>query len=136
MSYTRTSLITAVLDNLQRAGVGRAITTEDRDFVDGRLDAVLADLAQRDIYAFEDIGEVGPTGGTFDEAAYLHLVDYIVARFSKPFGAPIDREEMAIAERRLKTLSRIGRGTGKNLEIEQSLLRYPRGYGFNFTTGQ
>jgi len=136
MSYTREQLITAALQTIQRLGVGRDMTDEDRDHIDLRIEAIVADLAARDIYAVADAGEVTPTGGDFDAAAFLHLARFIAAEVSPDFGVPYDEAMQSRAERRLRTLSRIGRGTGKNLDIDASLLRYPRGWGFNFTTGQ
>jgi hypothetical protein len=136
MSYTREQLITAALQEIVALGVGRTITDEDKDHIDLRIEAIVADLAARDIYAVGDAGEVGPTGGDFEPAAYLHLARFVAAEVSRGFGVPYDEAMQARAERRLRTLSRIGRGTGKNLDIDPSLLTYPKGWGFNFTRGQ
>lgn len=131
MSKTRNDLIEQVLNRCQVLVYGQSPSDQDVQNVDRIVDGAVAKLAALDIYYVSDAGELGPSGGEIDDAAYLPLADY-VASFYLVADERIQALAM-IAEKELTTLAAPSR-TLRTLRVEPALRTgyypYYRG-GFN-----
>lgn len=79
MSKTRAELIDQALIRLQILVVGQSPSAEDVQKMDGLVDAACARLAALGIYYVSDPGEVGPTGGSIEDEAFLAIADYVAS---------------------------------------------------------
>ena len=100
MTKTRVELVTKALKNLGAVGAGQAPAAEDSQTVDETVEAVLSDLAQRDIYHFGDINSI-------EDEAFLHLAKYLANENARSFGQEPDPVKKGEAERDLRALKPI-----------------------------
>ena len=111
---TRSDLISEVLDQLGVLAAGQTPAAEDVAKVDGKLDAVLAELSALDIVTIDDAGAVGPSGGEIASEAFLSLATAIAYRCAAAFGLANDPALYVLsqrAEKMLRTIVRPGRAT-------------------------
>lgn len=97
MTYSREQLINRALGNLSVVGAGQTASAEDFATVDGMLNSVMSDLAQRDIYTWGD-------PDTIDDGAFLHLAEVVADAAANDFGQPKDKDKRLTAEARLRGL--------------------------------
>jgi hypothetical protein len=98
MAYSREQLVLLALDEHGIPGAGQTPSAEDKKFVDDRLDSVMADLAQRNIYTWGDVDAI-------DDAAAIHLAKILAV--ASPIGNPIPESERLLAESRLRALNQV-----------------------------
>jgi hypothetical protein len=115
MSKSRTEIIEQTLRNLMVIAEGQAVSDSDVQKVDLILDGVCAEMASLAIFYVADTGQQGPTGGDFDDAAYLSIADYIAWRALSTFPMGADgtariTSAATQAETRLRALSGPPRG--------------------------
>lgn len=124
MAQTRSALINAVLDEIGALAAGQTASAEDVAAVDGRIDPVLADLRDRgviDVITEGDAGDLGPSGGAFADGPFNHVVRVIAEYVAPKFGRSADQAAIEFSERKLRTLSRIGKGSGSMLRVDRAL---------------
>jgi hypothetical protein len=95
-----------------------------------RLERILADLAARNVISI-------PDSTSIEEAHVDALSDYAAEVLAPQLAMPPrprDPGAKREAERALRTIARIGQGTGALLTVDPALL--PRRGTFNFTTGE
>ena len=119
MSKTKSELITETLQELGALGAGQTASAEDTAAVDARVQPLLDDLAARNVVYI---------GGSdaIDESVFSHLVQILAQLCAPKFGAPMDPNAIAYAEKNLRTISRINRGTGRNLRVDCALRPFNR----------
>ena len=109
MSYTRAQLVNKALGKLSILAEGQAPSAGDVLKMDGIVNAAMAMLAALDIYYVADFGQLGPTGGTIDDEAFLPLATWLARKACEDFNQPADEKmesEARLAEAELRTLSR------------------------------
>lgn len=123
MSKTRAELVNQCLINLGIIAEGQSVSAEDVSKMDGFVDPSVALLAGLEIYYVQDAGDVGPTDGSIEDAAYLPLADWIANQACSGFNLPADEKLQAraiLAERTLITLAAPAR-TLRTLRIDPAL---------------
>lgn len=115
MSKTRQQVIEQALRNLMVIAEGQAVSQTDVDKIDLIIDGVCGELADLSIFYVGDRGLTGPSGGDFDDSAYLSIADYLAYRALSTFPMSADgqaRMKMASydAVMRLRALSGAPRG--------------------------
>jgi hypothetical protein len=123
-------VVAQVLRQLGRVPPGGNPSVLERGMVEQRLDRILADLDARNVISI-------PISASIEEAHVDALSDYVAEVLAPQLAVPPrprDQGAKREAERALRTISRIGQGTGAMLTVERALL--PRRTTFNFTTGQ
>lgn len=115
-------LVLAVLERLD--ALKASSPAVDATAVSGRLPRILADLATRNVIYIPDVATVE------DDAhpAFDALVDYVAGRFAPQLAGMKDE-----AEGRLRTIQRIGKGTGGPLKVDAALRPYSRRSYFRIT---
>lgn len=134
MSYTRAQLVTKALGKLSVIAEGQAVSDGDVSKMDGIVDAAMAMLAALDIYYVADFGQLGPTGGTIEDVAFLPLATWLARKACEDFNQPADEKmeaEARFAEADLRTLSRPPRSKTR-LSVDPAL----RGHGFRGISGR
>lgn len=133
MSYTRAQLVTKALGKLGVIAEGQGVSDGDMSKMDGIVNGAMAMLASLDIYYIADYGDLGPTGGTIEDDAFLPLATWLARKACEDFNQPADEKmevEVRLAEADLRTLSRPPRSKTR-LTVDPALrgggLR--RGYG-------
>ena len=127
MSKTRQQVIEKVLFLLGVADGG--VSAEDSEKVDRNIDPASDLMAGLGIYNAGDVGQIGPTGGTVDEIAFLPFCNYVADFVADEFGMggqPILVARRAEAEDMLRTLAAPARNR-KTLRIDPAL-RFHRRY--------
>ncbi|MFL5063472.1 MAG: hypothetical protein ACJ8FU_08670 [Xanthobacteraceae bacterium] len=131
-STTKDKLVEQVLVTLGRTPPGGYPSTADKLLVTRQLDFILADLAGRNVIYIADSDSI-------EDAQFSPLVDYVGEVLAPQISMPRrarDGEMQRQAEARLRTLSRIGQGTGANLSIDAALRSRTRVRSFaNFSAG-
>lgn len=110
MSKTRTQVLEQGLRNLMVIAEGQTVSQSDMDKIDLVLDGVCGELADLHIFYVGDRGVLGPSGGDFDDSAYLSIADYLAYRALSVFPMGADGQTRLMqaateAERRLRALS-------------------------------
>ncbi|WP_414470732.1 hypothetical protein [Microvirga sp. M2] len=113
---TKDDLIDETLQALGALGVGQAPSAEDRRDVESRIQPLLADLAARRVIYVADADAI-------DEAPFSYLVLVLAEHCAAKFGRPMDANAVTYGEDRLRTISRIGKGTGQSLTVDPALRR-------------
>lgn len=134
MSYTRAQLVNQALTKLSIIAEGQAPSDGDVSKMDGIVNAAMAMLAALDIFYVADFGQLGPTGGTIEDEAFLPLATWLARKACEAFNQPADTKmvtEAALAEADLRTISRPPRSKTR-LSIDPAL----RGNGFRGTSGR
>jgi hypothetical protein len=126
MAKTTTQLVAQVAA-LVTSLIGESAAATDSTFLTGLVQPVVDDLAERNICNIGNIDEI-------PDSHFLHLAVLVAQEAIIPYGGKYDPNAVALRESRLRTLSRIGQGTGALLTVDQALL--PRTVTFNFTTGE
>lgn len=123
MSQTKADLVREVLGELFSLASGQTPSAEDTAWVEQRIDPTLAALAQRNVIYIPDADDIAD--GVFDA-----LVAYLTEICGPKFGRPRDIAAKSAAERELRTLQRIGKGTGQNLKTDRVLRAGVRRWGY------
>lgn len=129
MSKTRAELINQCLVNLGIVAEGQSVSDQDVSKMDKIVDPALAELTALEFYYVSDPGEIGPSGGDFDDAAFLSLADYVANRACAAFNLAADTKMQAlsiIAKDTLTTLSAPPR-THKTLRVDAALRNHRAG---------
>ncbi|WNJ88468.1 hypothetical protein [Bosea sp. 685] len=119
MSQTKADLVREVLGELFSLASGQVPSAEDTAFVEQRIDPALAALAKRNVIYIPDAEEI-------DDEVFDALVAYLAQICGPKFGRPRDLAAKQMAEDELRTIQRIGGGTGRTLRIDSALLRRRR----------
>lgn len=106
---------------------GATPATEEAELISGPLSTILADLAARNVIYIGNPNAI-------EDQYFEPLVRYVAKLLGPDFGKDEDEAGVLRAERDLRKLARIGRGTGDTLRLDSSLL--PQRRTFNYTTGQ
>lgn len=117
MAKTRADLIADVLEDLNEAGTGQPISTEDYNKIDGSLDAIFANLLGRNVI-------LQPIDDEIEDYLFDPLCAVVVGRHARAFGLGSNdrvKAEAMAGEKQLRTLSRINRGTSNTLKVDQAL---------------
>lgn len=131
---TRLDLINRALTEIGKLESGQTASAEDVATVDELVDPMIEDLSARQVIHVADAGDPGPTGGQIEAAPFLHLARLLGELIAPGFGRSSDAGAMEFAERRLRTLSRVGRGSGSMLRVDGALR--PARRAFDFATGR
>lgn len=103
MSMTREQFVNRALRKLGALATGQAADPEDYAAVDGTVQAVMSDLATRDIFQWGDPDQI-------DDDAFEHLATILAIANARDFGGaqiepPLPNEETRkLAESRLRQL--------------------------------
>ena len=119
MAYTETNLVNEIAAELFSLGTGQAPDTEDAARITLRLPGILAQLGSLNIIYIADTDSV-------PDEAFSDVVTYAAAVLAPTFNLSPRDGDRSMAESRLRTLQRIGKGTGGLLKTESSLR--PRRY--------
>lgn len=114
MSQTQSALTTAVLEELGAVGSGQTAAAEDTAAVVAKITPSLIELATRNVIYIPDSNDI-------DDAAFNYLVAYLAEVCAPKFGRPTNQGAKQAAEDMLRTIARIGRGTGGNLSVDRAL---------------
>jgi hypothetical protein len=114
MAYVKADLTREVLGELFSLASGQTPNADDTTWVEQRIDATLATLAALNIFYIPDAEDV-------PDAAFNPLVTYLAEVCAPKFGRARDIQAQAIAEGQLRTLQRIGSGTGAMLTVDRAL---------------
>jgi hypothetical protein len=125
MSKTRAEVIEQALRNLMVIAEGQAVSDSDVQKLDLIVDGVCAEMAALKIFYVADTGQIGPTGGDFDDAAYLSIADYLAWRGLSTFPMGEDGQARITgaatqAEAILRALSGAPRGR-RELKFDTAL---------------
>lgn len=121
MSYGQADLVREVLQELLKLEANETPAAEDTTAVNARVPSALAELAARNVIYIAD-------ASTIEDAQFNPLVTYLAAVCAPKFGVKADPVAKREAEATLRTLSRIGKGTGARLKVDSALLRRRRSY--------
>lgn len=120
---SKAELIDAVLQDLGVLYAGQTADASDAALVERRLEAVLADLAQRNVIYV-------PPADDIDDQVFQLLTDILVETCAPAFGRGREYQVIERAESRLRTIARIGKGVpGARLKVDRSLLGASRRQG-------
>lgn len=123
MAYTQDDLVREVVAELFSLASGQPANAEDAARVALRIPGALAEMAGLNIIYIAD-------GDSVPDAAFNATVTYIAEILGPNFGKATDEAKKSGAERRLRTLQRIGKGTGKNLTTDPALRAGARRQGY------
>lgn len=101
MAYTKSDLTREVLGELFSLASGQTPNSDDVTWVEQRIEATLASLAQLNIYYMTDADEV-------PGEAFNPLVTYLAEVCAPKFGRARDKAAQMMAENELRALQRIG----------------------------
>ncbi|TCR65443.1 hypothetical protein [Bosea sp. BK604] len=116
MSQDKAALVREVLGELFSLASGQTPNADDTAWVEQRLDTTLAELARRNIIYIPDAESI-------EDAVFNALTAYLTEICGPKFGRPRDYGAKQAAEDELRTIQRIGRGTGAMLRVDKALLR-------------
>lgn len=97
MPYSRENLVLLALEELGVPGGGQTPSAEDKATIDNKLNSVMGDLAQRNIYVWGDPDQI-------EDAAAIHLAKIMAHASARSFGQPQDEMARLYSEARLKEL--------------------------------
>lgn len=100
MTYSREKLVLLALEEMGIPGSGQTASAEDRKTVDDKLNSVMDDLAERNIFTWGDPDQ------TPDSAA-IHLAVIMAQASARSFGLPKDEPTRLLAEARLRELKAV-----------------------------
>lgn len=101
-AYTREMLVNEALSVLGVVGAGQTADSEDQEKVDDRVEALLEELAARDVVTVADDDDIAP-------AQFGALAELLANECAPSFGLPKNSNVKEAAEDRLKTVNRRGR---------------------------
>ncbi|EJW11249.1 hypothetical protein A33M_3327 [Rhodovulum sp. PH10] len=108
-TFSRRDLIDQALANLGVLAAGQTPEAEDVDRLDRLVDAVMADLAARDVAWVPYPGELGPLGGEIDPAQFLYLAAILADAGKGAFGVAADASIYVLRQQAEEALRTIGR---------------------------
>lgn len=111
---TKNDLIKETLQALGALGVGQAPSAEDRQDVDSRIQPMVQDLAARRVIYIPNTDEI-------DDAPFPYLVNLLAEHCAPKFGRAMDASVISFSEGLLRTIARIGKGTGRTLRVDSAL---------------
>jgi hypothetical protein len=97
MAYSREKLVLLALEELGVPGAGQTPSAEDKKTIDDKLNSVMDDLAERNIYTWGDPDQT-------PDAAAIHLAVVMAQASARSFGVPKDEAVRLLAEARLREL--------------------------------
>lgn len=114
MAYVKADLTREVLGELFSLASGQTPNSDDTTWVEQRIEATLATLSALNIYYIIDVD-------TVPDDAFNPLVTYLAEVCAPKFGRPRNDAAKMMAESDLRTLQRIGKGTGGTLRVDCGL---------------
>ena len=96
MSYDRAQLVTQALIELNVIAEGQSVSDSDMAKMDGYVNGAMSELNGLEIFYVADFGELGPTGGNFDDAAFLSLAKYLANAATAGFNQAADEKMKAL----------------------------------------
>lgn len=126
MAQDKAALVQEVLGELFSLASGQTPTTDDTAFVESRIDTTLAELAKRNVIYIPDPEAI-------EDEVFNALAAYMAQICGPKFGRARDFAAKQAAEDELRTIQRIGRGTGAMLTVDRAA-RVRRGR-FSITGG-
>ncbi len=114
MAYTQDDLVREVLGELFSLASGQTPNADEVTWVEQRIDATLATLSGLNIFYVAD-------GESVPDAAFNPLVTYLAEVCAPKFGRARNEAVKKAAEDELRTLQRIGKGTGQKLRTDPML---------------
>lgn len=126
---TRQELIVEALDQLGIIVPGQAPSATIMNKMDTIIDPVIEQLDALGIYYVDDVGEIGPTGGEIESAAFLALAAYLANAGAPKFNLAADTKLKALAIEAEQTLRTIARpaSTKKFLQTDAGIPTGRRG---------
>lgn len=121
MAYTKDELKEEVLGELFALGSGQAPSTEDAAWVEKRINSTFGALAKLNIIYLADADDI-------PDEAFNGLAAYMAEICGPKFGKPRNLAARQAAEDELRTIQRIGSGTGQPLRVDRALSGRRRGY--------
>lgn len=97
MAYSREALVLLALEELGVPGAGQTPSAEDKKTIDDKLNSVMADLAQRNVYVWGDPDQI-------DDATAIHLAKIMAHASARSFGQVADEGARLYSEARLREL--------------------------------
>lgn len=97
MPYSRENLVLLALEELGVPGAGQTPSAEDKATIDNKLNSVMDDLAQRNIYVWGDPDQI-------EDAAAIHIAKIMAHASARSFGQAADEAARLYSEARLKEL--------------------------------
>lgn len=98
MTKTRQQLVNRALRMLGALPAGQAANADDYQNVDDTLEAVMSDLATRDIWQWGDPDQI-------DDDAFEHLAGIMKQANARDFGIEPDEQARLLLESRLRQLN-------------------------------
>ena len=114
MAYTQDELAREIVAELFSLASGQPANAEDLARVVFRLPGVIAEMADLNIIYIPDADSVS-------DGAFNAVVTYAAQVLAPNFGLPTDEAKKKAAENTLRTLQRIGKGTGQPLRVDRAL---------------
>lgn len=114
MAYTQDEIAREIVAEMFSLASGQPANPEDLARVNFRLPGVIAELNDLNIMYIFDANSV-PDG------AVNAFVTYAAQVLAPNFGLPTDEAKKTLAENKLRTLQRIGSGTGGPLKVDAAL---------------
>lgn len=114
MAYSQDDLIREVVAEVYGLASGQQPETEDAARVAARIPAALAEMGRLNIFYI-------PDGESVPDEAFNSVVTYIAQVLAPSFLQPRNQDAQDIAESKLRTLQRLGRGTGQMLRVDRAL---------------
>lgn len=130
MSKTRAEFVTQCLYNLGVIAQGQSVSDQEMSKMDALVDPSFAKLAGLNIYYVQDAGDIGPTGGDIEDAAFLPLADYVANSACAAFNLAADTKMQALSMIAVGDLTTIGAPprTLNTLRVDPALR--PTRYGY------
>lgn len=126
MAYTKDQFKEEVIGELFALGSGQSPSVEDAAWVEQRINSTFGALARLNIIYLADATEI-------PDEAFNALVAYMAEICGPKFGRPRDYAAKKAAEDELRTVQRIGSGTGAMLMVDRAMTRRRR--PINILTG-
>jgi len=115
MSQAKAALVREVLGELFSLASGQIPNADDTTWVEQRIDTTLASLAKLNIVYI-------PDGEDIADEVFNPLVTYLSEVCAPKFGRPRNEAIQDKAEGQLRTIQRIGSGTGQPLRVDRALV--------------
>lgn len=123
MAYSKDDLVREIVAKLSGLATGQPPDPEDAARVEAMLPGVISELSGLNIIYIADADSV-------PEAAFNSVVSYAAEAMAYDFLRTPDEAKQKFAESKLRTLQRIGKGTGQNLTTDPVLRAGARRWGY------
>lgn len=114
MAYTKDDLVREIVADLTGLATGQPPNPEDAARVEALLPAVISELSGLNVIYIADADSV-------PEAAFKSVVSYAAEAMAYDFLRAPNEAKQTAAENKLRTLQRLGRGTGQMLRVDRAL---------------